>query len=318
MKKLILLVFIVMVIATGCESGKVEEEAETTEEVTITEITTTEKMITTTEEQTTEVPFEPLIGQGVHWRTLDLDKNADIKEALQDEGREPKTEYWLSKTVKVYEKRNDTYGQEIWMQDTKTGKEEILLAQKGEVVSYILDVIDDRYFLFLNAWIDSEFSRTMHIYDTLKKQEIPVSCPDGEGWYWGMINGKIYMVDANSDYEGDGEFRVLTIDIKALQRGKSVVAVNILKGTTGIENLPATASSALSPDARYLAARTLSRDEGRPPHQLFVFDVTQRKLILDLEQPKELDLNRIKFTNKNTLYWFNYSLDGDVLEITLP
>ena len=109
----------------------------------------------------------------------------------------------------------------------------------------------------------------------------------------------------------DGKPHVLYLDIADVYAGKPFEAVNLLEGFSG--DVGELGWPAISPDGRYLAARTISYETDLK--DLVVFDLVQRKLMLQL--PISSGYEDIQFADAQTLYCYNRS-GTFAYEITLP
>ena len=270
--------------------------------------------------------------RGLLWPWLDRESDSSI-ESNEYESWSSR-ELRLSDTVAVYEKLDSRYDlSEIWIRDSTTGEDALLIKHcshepEDEIIGddvlgsdyycfpYLIDMIDSRFFVFEWGREGSDVNSPACIYDIQNRQEVLIFYPDGYANYSGIIDGKIYMTWTNSDYNGEanGNFRVLCVDIASLDKGKPIMAEDLLKGVPGNKNLPTTNHWALSPDARYLAANSYKFHTDSFPSILYIFDISQRKLLLQLEQPEGTNLALLDFVGTHTLYWFG---DEDIVSIHL-
>lgn len=282
MKRLCLLgLALVLLLLSAC--GRAVPEATEPEST----VTTTTEIETTSEEQTTE---------------------------------EAQTTYVhaLSDTVKVYMKKSGLYGSwEIWMRDETTGNDTLLLGFKEEddLIPWLIDTIDDRYFVFVWAVMDSDGASWPLLYDMQTKRQIEIQYPDGGGNYVQTVNGNMYFVYASGGLGPSGGvgLNVLRADLLALEKGEYVVARDIMKGVSEYDALPKimadyNAQYALSPNAKYFALCL----EGNST--LYVFNIEQRKLELSMESMPTI--KKLVFTDARTLTWIKE--DDLTGEITLP
>ena len=283
--------------------------------------------LTTGEDVTTTVLDEPtthaaIIGESISWRELDAESYG-VKNFIKTwfdnyYNPKPRGDVSLSDTIKISTDLGAEW--EIWMRDEATGKDELLVGvdRENSLVPVFLGEINERYFLFMWAIMDSDGSFNPMIYDIQEKREIEIQYPEGAGHYIQTIDGRVYMVYAGTGLGTSGEvgLRLLCIDTSALAKGEPIAAKDVLKGVPAYDNFLENLSecdipNALSSDARYFA---VFNDDDNPV--LHVFDTTRRELIFTLDQQQALGGNlRVAFIDTHTLYWFG---EKNIIEITLP
>ena len=337
----LLLCFGLCCVLFACGWTQAEPAVSTTIEITTGEAATAEEE--TTEEPTTA--FVPMGGKsdGAAWRTLDLtdEKNAEIKDWLQTqfnpipEGRreeEPEQlEFPMGANkiiIKIYEKVyvQEQFAREIYLR-TPDGKETLLLksddplVQDDPGVPHVVEILDDRYFLF--QWLGYQWSKATCVYDIQEMREIEV---DGGLWLWPYLKNKhLYFLGYDSDAPYGGPVALHLADLSLLP--DPITPVNLLEG------LPHTDGrihdgQLLSPDEKYYIV-TLS---GEGDDEIRIFDVENKQFVARFFAPPDTFNNRREaFRDDKTLYLYetdwerrpvddetNYALRRISIEITLP
>ena len=220
-------------------------------------------------------------------------------------------------TSEIFVKMLSPYGPpELWLR-SGAGKEECLLGynEAERLAPYLVEVINERYFLFIWAVFESDVSGSPQLYDLQEKRVVKIVYSDGNGGhYCKTINGKLYLVFAAGGLgvSADVGLCVVRVDLAKAAGGGPVVAEDLLKGVPEYDALTETIRDSdpvydISPDARYFAIHA-----GAENPALYVFDIREQKLALKRELSGLTDL---LFKDANTLVWLT---DGSPAEVTLP
>jgi len=304
-------------------------EPATTEPI-ITEIEITTEEETTTQEATTV--FVPMSGEsnGVTWRTVDLEDEANARENELVQSWESEhhpaeewkyiTELVLSDTVMVFETPTTSYaeiaGDEIRMRDSATGKETVLLKHSDVLYPALAAGIDARFFVFV--WCAPVYGiGDSIIYDTKEKREVTL-----EYTRTGTIlrfvceaNGKLYFREAMEEEPmPDGKPHVLCADVADLYKGKPLKAENVLEEFEVTGEL---GWLTVAPSGRYIAATIYPVYGETENYDLLLFDLETHKLAMRLPRPSGFGIDYMRFADAQTLYGYNYE-GTRAVEITLP
>ena len=222
-------------------------------------------------------------------------------------------------TTEIFEKLLAPQGPwEIWTRDTLTGEEAQLIAYDEEqhLLPCLVDVINERYFLFFQAIFESDGSFSPLLYDMREGRAVQIEYPDESGSYryCKTIDGKLYLVFAGSGLgvSGDVGLRVLRADLASAAGGGPVITEDVLKGVPEYDSFAEIIIESdflyeLSPDARYFAIHA-----GAENPALYVFDIAEQSLALKREMS---GLTKVTFSDARTLHCFG---DEAPVEIALP
>lgn len=217
MKKLIVLLLACLLLLAAC--GRTEPELEATAP------TTTEIEITTEVETTAEAPTTVFVSMsdeenGVSWRTLDLEDeaNAETRKWLEEwraqwdfESRKRDgAEVTMSKDKTIVRRGTYQTGQLV-LRNNASGKETVLLEDEyyGESDTpqqdemrwqspICLEAIDERFFVFY--WAGWSWSCGTSVYDTKEMREIPIKNDIGTmGNYFGTYGNHVYLSTPGDD-----------------------------------------------------------------------------------------------------------------------
>jgi len=281
---------------------------------------------------------------GVSWRTLNLEDaaNAEIKAWLQTqfnpipESRreyEPEqTEFSMGANKIISRLDADRYGtgtREIILRKP-SGEEIILLSgyyTDGDSANWprILEVIDDRYFLF--EWSCWGLVGGSSVYDTQEMREIRVDGGDCEIRIHERHENHLYFRGYDLDAPYYGSVELWLSDLSALP--KEITPVNLLDG------VPNTSAGLhmgmwLSPDEKYYIVVLYGDSE--TDEELRIFDVANKQFFAQFSAPQDTFRGSHAFRDNKTLYLYstgwesypadletmNYALKPQAVEITLP
>jgi len=321
----------------GC--GRAEPAAT---EPTGTEIESITEEETTTEEATTV--FVPMSGEsnGVTWRTVDLEDeaNAEILDwitdwrsntewpnfwdewgQLWDENRKP-MEFSMGKDKTVIYKLADEeeWTLQILLRDNKTGKETLLMESNHEhnESPCFSRVLDDRFFLYCLA--DEVFDR-FAVYDIKEMRDVQTDAGQQAMMPVRFKNDILYMqIEGSCDHMIGGTLRLVAYDLRASRRGKTLRGADLL---ADIPHEPASSIgiAELTENEHYY----IVMDDMLPA--LYVFDLEKKTLPLYLpEMDFGIDAWKLDFAvrDEHTIYWFAADWEVGVftdklaVEITLP
>jgi len=273
----------------------------------------------------------------IRWRTMDLDdaENAEIKQWLLNwqENRQPEQPggYPMAdgKTVSGYYPiilKEDGRRTKL-LEPRYLGDGDPELDETAWIYPSVLDVIDERYFVF--HWGGWEWIAGTCVYDTKEMREIPIQWDEKTEYgnsvamrYNSAIGDSLYLVDGGHGPYG-GPLHLMRADLSqlgALKPGDALKAVDVF---AGIPHEPASEVAAyeLTPDARWFFVTDRIG--------LYLFDLqkktltTLRKTDLGVTMQEDWEHHyflRLAMRDERTLYWFTNDesqFENYAVEITL-
>ena len=199
----------------------------------VTTVPSTVEIETTHEEPTTEEPttvFVPMSGEsnGVMWRTLDLEDeaNAALKVEFLSLFNE-NVEFKMGTNTIILEKDYPKYQ---YVMAENNGKRTVILPRRGSIdyggtVATFITALDDRYFLF--CWSSVDDLCGFGIYDTKELREIPL---DIEQSRWGFLKANsnlLFFTDYGQYGAYNGTKHLWAYDWTVLKQEKPLIATDI-------------------------------------------------------------------------------------------
>jgi len=280
------------------------------------------------ETTTTETPaIQPPITE-LSWRVISTDAamKADIAAwrdedpyALyrQDELKISEDKMVIMK-IKMNQDQDDRVSSTILLRNEADGSETVLLEhpsgyERFRTYPNLGYVLDKRYFVI--HWNYYEGSAGCSVYDLQEKRNIPIQFPAGSlgPRFLAYIDGYLYFEHSAYSYEPGDPLHITRVALDALLADNNLPAADVIVDT----QVGRTGHAMLSPGGRYLAA-VASPQEAEPVDTLLVYDLAQQERVLHLPQPEGHSFISSHFADDHTLYFYDHTDDGNVLEITLP
>jgi len=291
----------------------------------------------TTEETTAKPPKVPY-GQngdnGVHWRVLDLDDEANtselvwLEEQMQLIPREaPDKEqfFQLSEERTLIQRERSDRGfwtTDIFLLDKRANKETLLIegSYDGEergsgdifYAPHVKKIVDERYFIHFSPMSNTPPG----VYDTQRMRNIPIEFPPKTwAYYRDEINGKHYYASEGDVADGImGQLHIVTLTLENVDNAtKLKTSENLLAGIPEADMETFYQYCYISPDARYF----IVCESG-----IRIFNLQTKKFVARVPIDEQwYDHFYISFRDEQTLYFYpNMFRDSPrrVLEITLP
>lgn len=266
---------------------------------------------------------EVVCDENITWRLLDVAARKNAKTIEWLDGIDysiDKESYPLGDGKSFVEEIEESdYHYKIILR--REGRSDEILLQAQYDVPQIVDLLDDRFFVF--RWNCAGHFMGINIYDLELRQTVPIELLTYVS-YLGNSGGAAYFCDSVDEY-GWSQGRVYRVDWTVLREGGELRPVILAESRMeGLSWLNVTTGMLLTGDARYLIAQSEGCDE------LYVFDLQEDRLALRLAFDDGYIVRSIQ-RDERTVYMYNFTWHYNetdktydttyitlALEITLP
>jgi len=277
----------------------------TTETGTTASVTTTEKQIDET---------------GENWRRIDLEANEELHELLAAQIKRPgNEEYKLSDSKTLFEQRGEYGARTIWLRDEQSGKETELIDPNADnqdsayYIAYIQKVLNERYFVYGTAVMDSDVSWDGMIFDVQRGKTLPVVFSEGIHAYFRFAQDGILYYQAG-DFEAP--ISVFTLKLADFDAAETLaVGENLLRDVPEANEVFEIQNLYADPGSHYLFVAE--------PSALRVFDLREKSFVMRVVLGDDFYFHHRAMKIGDALYlygvdWETYEIERYALEIPLP